>query len=208
MFFFLPLLLGYCIAVLAVILPGLINMTAAKISLQEGRNEALSFAVGASLVVFIQTYIAVLFARFISIHLEIISLIQEIGIFIFSCLSIYFFWLSGKAHQPKTSIKLRGKTNRFYFGLLLSMLNFLPVPFYVFTSISLAGAGYFHFERMEIMNFVTGVMLGSLSVFYLYIAAFKLIESRTSVLVKNMNIIIGSISAVIAVFTLLKLLYP
>ena len=51
----LPLFMGFCIAFLAVILPGLINMTAAKISTQEGKNVALSFAVGASLIIFFQT---------------------------------------------------------------------------------------------------------------------------------------------------------
>ncbi len=76
MLFLLPLVLGFCIAFLAVILPGLINMTAAKISTQEGKNEALSFAAGAAVIIFFQTFIAVLFARFISLHVEIVSTLQ------------------------------------------------------------------------------------------------------------------------------------
>ncbi len=205
--FIMPLVLGYFIAVLAVILPGLINMTAAKISLQEGKNEALSFAVGASIVVFFQTYVAVIFARFISIHSEIISLLQEIGILVFTTLSIYFFWIAKKPNKQQKDIKIKGKSNRFYHGILLSMLNFLPVPFYVFTSISIASSGYFHFEKFEIINFVFGVMLGSFSVFYLYIVAFKMIEEKTTFLMKNINNIIGSITGLIAVFTLFKLIY-
>ncbi len=205
--FVLPLILGYCIAVLAVILPGLINMTAAKISLQEGKNEALSFAAGASIVVFLQTYVAVIFARFISIHLEIISLLQEIGILVFTALSVYFFWIAKKPKKQQKDIKIKGKTNRFYHGILLSMLNFLPVPFYVFTSISIASSGYFHFEKFEIINFVLGVMLGSFSVFYLYIVSFKMIEAKTTFLMKNINNIIGSITGLIAAFTVFKLMY-
>jgi len=205
--FIMPLVLGYFIAVLAVILPGLINMTAAKISLQESKNEALSFAIGASIVVFLQTYVAVIFARFISIHSEIISLLQEIGILVFTALSVYFFWIAKKPKKQQKDIKIKGKTNRFYHGILLSMLNFLPVPFYVFTSISIASSGYFHFEKFEIINFVLGVMLGSFSVFYLYIVAFKMIEEKTTFLMKNINNIIGSITGLIAVFTLFKLIY-
>lgn len=205
--FFLPLILGYCIAVLAVILPGLINMTAAKISLEEGKNEALSFAAGASTVVFLQTYVAVIFARFISIHLEIIALLQEIGILIFTALSVYFFWIAKKPKKHRKDIKIKGRTNRFYHGVLLSMLNFLPVPFYVFTSISIASSGYFHFEKFEIINFVLGVMFGSFSVFYIYILSFKMIAAKTIFLMKNINNIIGSISGIIAAFTLFKLLY-
>lgn len=206
MAFLLPLFFGFCISFLAVILPGLINMTAAKISLNEGKNEALSFAFGASLVVFIQTFLAVLFARFISIHIEIVSFLQELGIIVFSGLSFYFFWMAKKPKKPKAEIKIKGKSNRFFFGILLSMLNFLPIPFYVFASMSLASSGYFHFEKIQILSFVLGVVLGSFTVFYLYIAAFKQIEKETNFLMKNVNTIIGSVTAFMAVFTLFKLL--
>ncbi len=207
MAFILPLFLGFSIAFLAVILPGLINMTAAKISLQEGRNEGISFAFGASIIVFIQTYLAVIFARFISSHLEIISLLQEIGILIFTGLSVYFFWIAKKPKKAKPEIKIKGKSNRFFYGILLSILNFLPIPFYVFASISIASSGYFHFEKYEIFYFVTGVVFGSFSVFYLYIVAFKFIEKKTTFLTKNINTIIGFITALMAVFTIFKLVY-
>lgn len=207
MAFFSPLFLGFSIAVLAVILPGLINMTAAKISLQNGKSDALVFSSGAAAVVFLQTYLAVIFARFISRHSEIIALLQEIGILIFTGLSVYFFWIAGRPPKPKHDLKIKGKTNRFYYGILLSMLNFLPIPFYVFASISLASSGYFHFEKWEIIYFVSGVMLGSFSVFYLYVVAFSFVEKETTFLMKNINIIIGSVTAAIAVFTLFKLLY-
>ena len=207
MTFFLPLFLGFCISILAVLLPGLINMTAAKISLQEGRNEAMSFAFGASIVVFFQTYLAVMFARFISTHVEIVSLLQEVGIVIFTGLSIYFFWIAKKPKNKKKDIKIKGKSNRFFFGILMSTLNFLPIPFYVFASMSVASSGYFHFEKYEILYFVLGVVLGSFAVFYLYIVAFKFIENKTNFLMKNINTIIGSVTTFMAVFTLFKLVY-
>ncbi len=202
-----PFFLGFCIAFLAVILPGLINMTAAKISLEEGKTQAMSFTIGASVVVFFQTYVAVLFARFISIHTEIIAMLQEIGIVIFTGLSIYFFWIAKKPKSPKSKIKIKGKSNRFFFGILMSTINFLPIPFYVFASMSIASSGYFHFERFEILNFVLGVVLGSFSVFYIYIVSFKSIENKTKFLMANINRIIGSVTLSMALFTLFKLIY-
>ncbi|WP_333599244.1 lysine transporter LysE [Flavobacterium sp.] len=207
MTYFLPLVLGFCIAFLAVILPGLINMTAAKISLQEGKNEALSFAVGASTVVFFQTFIAVLFARFISNHQEIVATLQEIGIFVFSLLSIYFFWVAKKPKKPKTNLKVKGKSNRFFFGMLLSTINLLPIPFYVFASMGLSAAGYFSFDKIPVSSFVMGVVLGSFTVFYIYIVAFKKIEKKTEFMMQNINTIIGSVTTFMAVVTLVKLLY-
>lgn len=207
MLFFLPLVIGFCIAFLAVILPGLINMTAAKISLQEGKNVALSFAVGASVIIFFQTFIAVLFARFISNHQDIIATLQEIGIFVFTGLSVYFFAIAKKPKKIKTDGKIKGKSNRFFLGMLLSTLNLLPVPFYVFASMSLSASGYFSFDKIPVSSFVSGVVLGSFTVFYIYIVAFKKIEKKTDFLFKNINSIIGSVTTFMAVVTLLKLLY-
>lgn len=198
---------GFCIAFLAVIPPGLLNMTAAKISLQEGKNEALSFVVGALIIVFFQTFIAVLFAEFINSNREIVSILQEIGIFVFTSLSIYFFWIAKKPKKIKTDTKVKGKSNRFFFGMLLSMLNLLPIPFYVFASMSLAASGYFSFDKAPIYSFVSGVVLGSFSVFYFYIVAFKRIEEKTTYLMQNINTIIGSATTFMAVITLLKFLF-
>ena len=207
MLFYLPLVLGFFIAFLAVIPPGLINMTAAKISLQEGKNEAISFAIGASVIIFFQTFIAVLFARFINKHQEIVSTLQEIGIFIFSLLSIYFFWIAKKPKKIKTDSRVRGKSNRFFLGMLLSTLNLLPIPFYVFASMTLAASGYFNFDKIPVAEFVIGVMIGSFTVLYIYIVAFKKIENKTEFLMRNINTIIGSVTTFMAVLTLFKLLY-
>lgn len=207
MLYSLPLILGFCIAFLAVMPPGLINMTAAKINLQEGKNVALSFAIGAAVIIFFQTFIAVLFARFINNHEEIVSTLQEIGIFVFSLLSIYFFWIAKKPKKIKTDSTVKGKSNRFFLGMLLSTLNLLPIPFYVFASMSLQAAGYFSFDKIPVSSFVIGVVSGSFMVFYIYIAAFKKIEKKTEFLMRNFNTIIGSVTTFMAVVTLFKLLY-
>lgn len=207
MLYSLPLILGFCIAFLAVMPPGLINMTAAKINLQEGKNVALSFAIGAAVIIFFQTFIAVLFARFINNHEEIVTTLQEIGIFVFSLLSIYFFWIAEKPKKIKTDSTVKGKSNRFFLGMLLSTLNLLPIPFYVFASMSLQAAGYFSFDKIPVSSFVVGVVSGSFAVFYIYIAAFKKIEKKTEFLIRNFNTIIGSVTTFMAVVTLFKLLY-
>ncbi len=207
MLYFLPLVLGFFISFLAVMPPGLINMTAARISTQDGKNVALSFAIGASVIIFFQTFVAVLFARFINNHQEIVATLQEIGILVFSLLSIYFFWIAKKPKKIKTGRTVKGKSKRFFMGMLLSSLNLLPIPFYVFASMSLAAAGYFSFDKLPVSSFVIGVVLGSFTIFYIYIVAFKRIEKKTEFLMKNFNTIIGSVTTFMAVVTLFKLLY-
>jgi threonine/homoserine/homoserine lactone efflux protein len=201
-----PFFFGLIIAAIGITPPGLINMTAAKVSLKDGRSEAISFAVGATVIVFFQTFLALLFANFINSHPDVISVLQETGLFIFIALTVYFFWKAKKPKLPKSETKVRSKTNRFFLGMLLSALNLFPIPYYVFVSITLCAYGYFSFLQPVIFAFVGGAVAGSFLVFYLYIVYFKKSEAKSSFLMNNGNYIIGSITGLVSLFTLFKLI--
>lgn len=208
MVFTLPLFLGFLTAAVGITPPGLINMTAAKVSLKDGRNEAISFAIGATVIVFFQTILALLFAEFIDRTPNVINILQEIGLVIFSLLTVYFFWTARKPKKPKEELKIRSKTNRFFLGMLLSALNLFPIPYYAFISITLSSYGYFSFSKSFVFTFVSGVVLGSFLVFYLYILFFKKQEGKSSFLMNNGNYIIGSITGLVSLITLFKLIRP
>ena len=204
--FVLPLIFGFISAAIGIALPGLINMTAAKVSIRDGRERAMLFISGAVIIIFFQTLTAILFARFIDSRPDVVILLREIGFAIFLFLTIYFLVLAKKPKIKKEEIKMRSKTNRFFLGMLLSALNFFPVPYYVFVTITLSSYRLFLFERTSIFLFLIGVLLGSFMLFYYYIAFFKKIENNTDFFFKNMNKIIGSITGVIALVTLFNII--
>ena len=201
-----PLLLGFAIAVLGILPPGLINMTAAKVSVVDGRNEAISFAIGATFIIFFQTYIAIQFAKFINSRQDIITLLQEIGLFLFVAITLFLFWTARKPKKEKQEIKLHSKSNRFFLGMLLSALNLFPIPFYVFVSVTLSTFSLFYFNSLYVYSFVSGVVIGSFTVFYWYILYFKNHKSKSDYLIKNGNYIIGSITGLISIVTFVKLI--
>lgn len=204
--FALPLFLGFLASSMGITPPGLINMTAAKVGLKEGRTPALIFSAGASLVVVFQALIAVLFAKFLDKHPEVIVLLREVGLAIFGALTIYFFVVGRKTKAEKKEIKLHSKKSRFFMGMLLSSLNFFPIPFYVFISLMLSSYQLFIFDKFYIYTFVLGSGLGAYFAFYCYIAFFKKMESRTQFILGNMNYIIGSVTGLVSVLTLLEIL--
>ena len=75
--------LGLIVALVGVIPPGLLNMTAAKISLKEGAARGIMFSTGVSLVVFIQTYIAAIFARYLTNRPDVVEILQRVAFVIF-----------------------------------------------------------------------------------------------------------------------------
>lgn len=202
-----PLLSGFIAAAIGIIPPGLINMTAAKINLKEGKKNALWFVIGAIFVIFLQVYLAVLFARVIDNRPDVITLMREIGFVIFSILTIYFLFIAKEPKSKKKSkIKKSSKKSRFFLGMLLSGLNFFPIPYYVVVSVTLASYNLFVFENTVIFTFVLGSVLGSFAVLYSYIAFFGRIEKKTDYIMRNMNTIIGSITGLVAVVTLFNIL--
>lgn len=197
------LFFGFISAVIGIFPPGLINMTAAKVDIKEGKRAALSFVFGAVIIIFFQVYLAILFAQFIGEHPQVVVLLREIGCGIFILLTIYFL---GIAKTPqKKKIKKQRTSTRFFLGMLLSALNFFPIPYYVVVSLSLASYGWFVFETLSIFVFVLGAVLGSFLVFYSYIFFFSKIENKTDFLMRNMNKIIGSITGIIALITLFNI---
>ncbi|KAF2336171.1 LysE family transporter [Flavobacterium daemonense] len=204
---FTPLLSGFIAAAIGTIPPGLLNMTAAKIKLKEGKKNALSFVLGAVLVIFFQVYIAVLFARVIDNRPDVITLLREVGFVIFSILTIYFLFIAKDPKtKKKTKIKQSSKKSRFFLGMLLSGLNFFPIPYYVVVSVTLASYNLFAFENTVILTFVLGSVLGAFGILYSYIAFFGRIEKKTDYFMRNMNTIIGSITGLVAVATLFNIL--
>lgn len=199
----LPLLSGFVAAVIGIIPPGLINLTAAKVSLVDGKKRAMVFVLGALLVIFVQTYISVIFAQYINNHKEIVVLLREIGLVIFSLLSIYFLFFAKKPKiKSQDSLHLKSKRSRFFMGMLISAINFFPIPYYVFVSVTLASFNIFDFIPSSICSLVIGVVLGSLFVFYLYVLFFNKMKSKADYFIQNMNKIIGIITAIVALLTL------
>jgi threonine/homoserine/homoserine lactone efflux protein len=196
------LFLGFTTAFIGIIPPGLINMTAAKVNLKEGKRNALWFVLGAILVIFFQSFFAIMFAKIIHRRPDLVTLLREVGLGIFATLTIYFLVLAKKPKDKTRKFKKNSKTNRFFLGMLLSGLNFFPIPYYVFVSVTLASFKLFSFDTPSIFIFVNGVILGSFLVFYGYLSFFNKIETKTDYVTKNMNTIIGSITGLISVITL------
>ena len=208
MTFFLSFLSGFVASIIGIFPPGLINMTAAKTSIIDGRNRAMLFVLGALIVIFFQTYISIIFAQYINNHHEIVILLREIGFFIFSALAIYFliFAKKPKMEQKEKSLQIKSKKSRFFIGMLISAINFFPIPYYVFVSVTLASYKFFSFDAVSIFSFAAGTVIGSFAVFYCYVVFFNKMKSKTDFFVKNMNFIIGIITAIIALITLINIL--
>ncbi|TDI68736.1 MAG: lysine transporter LysE [Bacteroidetes bacterium] len=197
--------IGFLAALVGVIPPGLLNMSAAKISMKQGRKIALLFSAGVCLTVCVQTYVALLFARYLDKHPEIIDMLQKVALGIFLCITIYFFFIAKDTRREIPKEVNHSKTNRFFYGILLAALNLLPLPYWVYISVTFSAFGWFSFEQPGLWAAVIASGFGTFLMLAIYIQFFKQKEEnkRSSI---NMNYIIGLITAMISVITLIKII--
>ena len=199
------LFLGFITAFIGITPPGLLNMTAAKVNLKEGKKSSYWFVLGAVIIIFCQASLAIFFAQFIKAHPDVVVILREVGFGIFLLLTIYFLFVAKKPKKKKEKIKKKSTSTRFFLGMLLSALNFFPIPYYVFVSVTLASYNLFYFDISSVLVFVTGVVLGSFLVFYCYITFFQKIQDKTDYFMRNMNTIIGSITGLVSLITLINI---
>ena len=191
---------------IGVIPPGLLNMTAARISLKEGAGRGIMFSTGVCIIVFIQTYIAAIFARYLSNHLDIVEILQRVAFVIFVLITIYFLVLASKEKEPKKETEIKSKHGRLLHGMLLSALNVFPIPYQAYMTITLVSFGWMNFEKVSIITYVTGAATGTFVVLYFYIFFFDKIKDREFTSQKSMNYLVGIITGIVALITFINIL--
>lgn len=197
---------GFLATFIATLPPGLINITAAKISLKEGHIRGVMFSLGACFIIIIQALIATIFARYLSNHPDVVDILRTAALVVFALLSLYFLFIAKGTEKKKKEVDSRSKTKRFFHGMFLSAINFFPIPFQAYVAITIASFGILKFDNLGIGAFVIGSSLGSFGAMYLYMHFFERIKDRKIASQKSMNYLIGVITGVVAVITLVNIL--
>ncbi|MEG0698122.1 MAG: amino acid permease [Algoriella sp.] len=194
------LLIGIFTALLGTSLPGLLNMTVVKIGKSEGYKSAYTFISGVGIVISIQVYLAIFFAKFINFNEKVTLLFREIGLFVFIVLTIYFLFFAENIENNEVKQK-----NKFIYGLFLASINIFPIPFYVFLSATLTSYNVIVFGNPNSSIFTLGVVIGSLMMFYLYLRMFNNKSKDNSFVLKNINYVIGGVTSVVSLLTIYQL---
>lgn len=193
-------LLGFMVAFIGIIPPSMINMTTVKISTKKGKDKAKNFAIGVSVTVFVQAFIALSIAKMLKENQHLLIYIKEIAAVIFLMLSVYFF-VKGFSDRRKEYVSKQRIKNNFLLGMALSALNMFAVPYYCGMSSALNLAGYLTFDQLSIFIFVIGSSLGTYYILHLYNFTAQKLLKEIYVLTNNINFILGTITGSLGVYT-------
>ena len=202
---FMPFIIAFVFAYLGLLAPGMLNLTACKISVDRGAKEALQFSIGASLIVLIQAYIALTFTKLLSNNPSIIEYVNGVGVLVFFALAIYFFNQARKKTRINTPKKQK-KANYFLLGMGLSTINALAIPFYLTIGIYSEQKGYMKMVQTDKILFVLGASFGVFLLLRTYCRFAQLILVKSRLIAEYYNYILSGIFLTLGVVTLIKLI--
>ncbi|RIV44125.1 LysE family transporter [Flagellimonas pelagia] len=194
-------------AFMATVPPGLLNMNAAKISVEKGKLNGVIFSLGVSSMIIVQAYIAVFISKFLYRNPEVIDILLKIAIAIFAFFAIYFFIVAKRKKEKKLKKVNLSKKNSFFKGVLLAALNLLTIPYYSGLNAMWNEAGWIKFEAQDITTFVVAAGTGTFAVLYLYTFYFDKLETKTNRFSKNSNYILSALMLLLLIITLMRILY-
>ncbi|WP_397444990.1 LysE family translocator [Polaribacter sp. R77954] len=198
--------LGFSIASLGSITPSFLNLTVVKFSLRNGKKPAFYLIGGYATVLFFQANIGAYLASILMKNSEYITLIQQIGTGILLLLSINFFRLYFFTKEDNKDKEIP-KSKAYFYGIMMSLLNMMAIPFY-FTFISiLIGIEYFEYALINAFYFSIGSTIGSFTIYAIYAIVANKIEHKLTYIASKMDFILGSLTGIVAVGNLIYLFY-
>ncbi len=187
--------------------PGLLNVNAAKTSVEKGKANGVIFGLGVALMVMLQTYLAVRIAKYLSRNPEVIGWLMQWAIVVFGVLAVFFFLKARRANEEQIQFRPGKKRSSFSKGLFLAAINLLTVPYYSGLNSLFHGQGLMNYKIIDEVVFILAAGLGTFLVMYLYAFYFNKMERKTNRFSKNSNYILSGLMLVLLTITLIRVYY-
>tara|TARA_B100001179_G_scaffold77440_1_gene54581 strand:- start:266 stop:898 length:633 start_codon:yes stop_codon:yes gene_type:complete len=197
----------YFAAFLGVLPPGLVNMSVAKTCVHRGMRNGVLVAIGASIVVLIQAFVAILLARYIFSHPVVRNTLLRTGIVIFGILAVYFFVAAKKNRVKKVKIPKHSGRRSFAKGLFVAVINVLPIPYFCALSAAFNITSVSNNGWLEIGLFTLAAASGTFTALYLYVVGFNRIQHEPRNFAKYSNYFMAALMIVLVILTLIRMLY-
>jgi len=182
---------------------GLITLTIAQRTITQGKNAGMKVALGATIMEFVYTFIAVKALDFFNENVQLNQSIKIASAILFLMVGLYLLF-----KKPKKEIEIKGKKSykNFIAGLIVGTMNFLIVPFWIFFGLLLESYGMAFEDYSKLVVFSIGSALGALIGFILYIWFSAVIKEKLIAVTKYTNKIFGILFLILSLVQFLHLI--
>ena len=159
---------GMLISALGTLPLGTLNIIAMQLSVAEGYIKAGYFALGVALVEIIYVRISLVGMDWVRKRKKLFKWLDWIAVLIVAALAIANFIAASKPHASHNAI-ISNQMNRFLFGLMLSAINPVQIPFWFGWSTVLFSKKVLESNARHYNFYIVGIGLGTLIGFAVFI---------------------------------------
>jgi len=191
-------------AFMATVPPGLLNVNAAKTSVEKNKLNGIIFSLGVSTMIMLQATVAVFISKFLYKNPDVVAVLLKIAIVVFAALAVYFFVAAKSNREKKIKDIEISKRSSYFKGVFLAAVNLLTIPYYSGLNIMWNASGWIKFQVWDIVTFVLAAGTGTFSGLYLYVFYFDKLEYKTEKFGRNANYILGLLMLLLLVITIIR----
>jgi threonine/homoserine/homoserine lactone efflux protein len=187
--YFIHFVIGFLMAFIGLLSPGLLTMTTLSVAVNRGKRKALLFAVGVVFPIIIQAHLALLGAEYLKNHPEIIKSFSKIAVFVFFAMAFVFY----RQYKQRNALSQRKYNirNSFLYGVFISTINPLAIPFYFTYSTLLEMQDILVLQQPMVSIFVGGAVLGAFTILYIYGRNAVALFNKIQFLAKNFKLLMA-----------------
>jgi threonine/homoserine/homoserine lactone efflux protein len=196
---------GFIISFLGSLPLGTMNVTATKISIQNGAHEAFVFSVGTLVVEAACVYFVLLALQWVGKHQQLFRIFEWTTALLILILSVSCIIGAIEMKSFGNSVFTRSDLPPFVLGLLLSILNPLHVPFWFGWSTVLVTKNILIPQQKFFLFYIAGISLGTIAGFDVFIYGGNYIVQQLSDKHNVLNWVVGFVLLVTAMIQVYKI---
>ena len=196
--------IGMLISALGTLPLGTLNIISMQLSVAEGYRTACYFAVGVALVEIVYVRISLVGMDWVRKRKNLFKWLDWIAILIVAGLAVASFIAATKPQASHNAL-ISNHMNRFLFGLMLSAINPVQIPFWFGWSTVLFTKNILLPKNSNYNSYIVGIGLGTLLGNSVFIFGGKWLVSKLKASQQAINIAVGIIFVISAVIQCYRL---
>ena len=205
--YFIAFIIALGLSFVGMVPPGMITMKLVSISFNKSVKAAILFALGVTFIEFFQTIVTLHFSK---IFVELVGeniYIKWTAVAVLVLLAISFLLSKNNKNKglDKKELKEINKRTSFFKGALLSIVNVLKYPFWIAQGVYFLNNGILKDEKFFLIIYSLGALIGSFTMYFLYIKLGKKLLDKFDNLANNMNKILAVFFLFLAIIQVINI---
>ncbi len=200
MYYINALLSGILVTAIGAVPFGLVNLYVLDISNKRGARAGMTIAFGAALVEVIYGITAIMAGMVIIKLLDEYSYLNYIIASVIGLVGVMFFFKK-TTQKGNSAVGIKG----FWKGVFLNLISIQVLLFWLVAIPFLYSQNRFNDAPAFVFTFLAGIWIGKISVLWIYARMSRIILSKSDILARNINRIIGVILLITGMIQIIKL---